>query len=369
MTDLLKDTLTAQAAGAEPPELDLDAVIALGERRVRRRRTGTLLGTAFVALAVIAAGLTAVRIIQADPEPAAKPPLPFTERRVTYAVNGVIHFGDAEIATGTTRVERFVQTDAGFVFTDHGEIKLADGRTTRKLADATSNSPLAASGPLAGWEEPTSSGSRTVIRDLRTDQVVYDVNHPSGPHTSPADAPTGLVALDGDSAYFTTGGGLLQLDVRTHLRQVIRPAYAVLKSLTVASSMYVYLTNGPEGIGKYVSIKRPPDQRLGQALQTYSSAPITVGVSTVGSSVVVATGGTLRVYDSQGRQHVAVTGTKPKMFGQWLNDSTFTAADAPAPDQPVNLLKCGVAEGLTMSCGVTKPAVAAGPEDLTFPSN
>ncbi|MEU4287180.1 hypothetical protein AB0E63_03070 [Kribbella sp. NPDC026596] len=314
-----------------------DAVIAQGKRRIRRRRAGTLLGTAVVALVVVAAGLSAVRMIRDDAEPAAKPPIPFTERRPTYALNGVIHFGDAEISTGTTRLARYVQTDVGFVFADRDQIKLADGRTTRTLADATSDSPVVASGALAGWEEPTTSGTRTIIRDLRTDDVVYQINRPSGAHSSPPAQPTGgLVALDGNSAYFTTTGGLFRLDVRTHLGQLIRPSYpVVVKSALAEFSTYAYLDMPPEGTGKYV----------------------------------VATGGTLRVYDGHGRQYVIVTGAQPTTFGQWLNDTTFTAADAPGGDQPVNLLKCWVPAGLTMSCGIAKSAIATNPQDLTFPSN
>ena len=108
MTDLLKDTLTTQAADAEPPELDLDAIIAQGNRRLRHRRARTFLATAVVAPAVVAAGLTAVRLTGHDAQQANQPQLSFTERRSTYALNGVIHFGDATIATGAATTARAI---------------------------------------------------------------------------------------------------------------------------------------------------------------------------------------------------------------------------------------------------------------------
>ena len=74
-------------------------------------------------------------------------------------------------------------------------------------------------------------------------------------------------------------------------------------------------------------------------------------------------------YDSQGRQYLTAVGAKPKTFGQWLNDTTFTAADAPGRNQPVNLLNCWVSRRAHHELPHREARIATSTEELTFPSN
>jgi hypothetical protein len=112
MTGQLRTTFQDRADQLGMPEIDLDAIVHEGERRVRRRRTA--LAGAVAALLVAAGGATAIAVGGHDAtrvgpaDPSAKP--------LTYAVGSVIHTGDGTIDVGR-KVESMVQTRWGFVFT------------------------------------------------------------------------------------------------------------------------------------------------------------------------------------------------------------------------------------------------------------
>ena len=131
MNDLLRETLTEHANSAEPPPLDLDAIVAAGNHRRSRRRALTIFGGTAVTLT---GGGLAVAATRRDKVP----PAPFAERRVTYALGNEIHYGDDIISVAPHRVTAFVQTDAGFVFlnTDN-TIHVADRNGVRNLGKGT----------------------------------------------------------------------------------------------------------------------------------------------------------------------------------------------------------------------------------------
>ncbi|MEI8412059.1 MULTISPECIES: hypothetical protein [unclassified Kribbella] len=376
MTDLLKDTLAEQAANAEAPELDLATIISTGDRRIRRRRTGAILGTTFVVLAVVAAGLTTARIIRDDAEPAVTPPIPFTERRPTYALGGVIHFGDTTIRTGAARIVRMVQTDVGFVYTENtGAIKLADGKTTRLLADRGDHTRLLAEGTVVGWEEKTGADNRTdeyrtIIKDLRTGEEILRVEHGDGKTSSslPGNPDLGrILALDGGFAYFSVTGGLYRVDLAARTGRLIAASKPSIKPVTVANGRYIYVSQGPEGIGTYILIGPSLDQSVAQALQRHSGLRPTAEISTNGSFLITGEqegflSGVidLKVYDETGGLYRGQpSGIQPQRFGQWLSDTTFTAIPVKGTKQPLDLVTCTVTMlGAPISCKTSFRAIA-----------
>ncbi|WP_151082465.1 hypothetical protein [Nocardioides cynanchi] len=113
MTGQLRTTMHTRADALDRLDLDLDAIVRDGNRRLRRRRTALVAGGA--ALALVTAG-TAFglhgRGTTAEPMPADQP-----TKALTYAVGSVIHTGDGTIDVGR-KVESMVQTARGFVFSD-----------------------------------------------------------------------------------------------------------------------------------------------------------------------------------------------------------------------------------------------------------
>ncbi|MBA2559773.1 MAG: hypothetical protein H0V07_07770, partial [Propionibacteriales bacterium] len=132
MSGPLKDLLAERARAAEPPRLDVGAVIESGNARLRRRRIALGTGTAGAVLAVMWAGsLVSTSETESDPgrlQPAAAA---FADRQVTYALGSTIHYGDQRMDVAPYEVSTFVQTDSGFVFTDKaGEVVVTDGEAT-----------------------------------------------------------------------------------------------------------------------------------------------------------------------------------------------------------------------------------------------
>ena len=150
MTGQLKTTLQSRADALDGLDLDLDAIVRNGNRRLRRRLTALAAGG--TALALVAAG-TAFglhgRGTTAEPAPAdtsAKP--------LAYAVGSVIHTGDGTIDVGR-KVVSMVQTARGFVFSDPGqnvyEEKDGDVQQIGHLATVRSRLVTGDDGLVATW--------------------------------------------------------------------------------------------------------------------------------------------------------------------------------------------------------------------------
>ncbi|HSK34834.1 MAG TPA: hypothetical protein VK903_15240, partial [Propionicimonas sp.] len=106
----LRETLARRAHAVDPPGVDVQAVVAQGERRLRHRRFGAVAGTVLaVALAVAVPAV----IVDLRDEPKSveqpKPPEPpervdeeATARPLVYAEGSILHVGSRAIDTGLT---------------------------------------------------------------------------------------------------------------------------------------------------------------------------------------------------------------------------------------------------------------------------
>lgn len=355
-----------------------------GEGPAERRRPGTILRMALVVAIVAAAGLTAARITRDDPAPTGPVSIPFTERRATYTLDGVIHFGDTTIKTGTSRIVRLVQTDVGFVFTDRdGAIRLTDGKTTRTLAERGDNARLLADGDLAAWEEIAGSGYSAVIQNVRTGEVILRVDHLNGEAESRLpDNPDleRILALDGRFAYFSVSTGLYKVDLDTGTGTRIKASGRNISPVTVADGRYFYLSNAPDAIGGNVVVGPSLDQSVGQALQRFSEIRPIAESSPDGSSIMIGepTAGyppgirDLSLYDRAGRPYPGVSPVnRAQVLGRWLDDTTFTTIPYKGPEQPLDLLTCTLTPRprTSVTCKTTFPAIApAGAvQDLVMP--
>ena len=121
MTGLLKDLMSDKAEHAGAPHLDLDAIVADGDKRVRRRRVVTGAGVAAAAAAVIAARRRRPRrsSTPASRDPVATSPIgdrTSASSQPTYAVGSTIHYGD-HVDRRRAADDRRTRADRrGFVF-------------------------------------------------------------------------------------------------------------------------------------------------------------------------------------------------------------------------------------------------------------
>ncbi|MFC6160328.1 hypothetical protein [Kribbella jiaozuonensis] len=327
MTNLLRDTLTERADNLEPPPLDLDGIVAAGNRQISRRRALTVLGGAVATAAVAVGGATLIR--SRRPQPVR--PAPYVERRAaTFAVGNKIHYGADVITTQSTRINAFVQTDAGFVFLDEGNnIHVADRATGKGAWSLTADHR----GNLVAWVEGFNDHAESVVYDVaeQRELVRTPIGNAIPPNVSLAFSPT-IVALDGNTAYFGTLKGLYRWNLGTNRGDLIaNVAPNAVRTVTAGQLVYQQplvqpimghtlrvgptLTSGTRttftGQQAFLSpdarylVTQPADARMGDQpvwsdLQLFGVTTRTVG---------------------------RLPGTYAKfLFGQWLDNTTFTAA-------------------------------------------
>lgn len=375
MTDLLKDTLTQHANGAEPPGLDLDSIISTGDRRIRRRRAVAVLGTAMVTLAVLATGLTVAKTLGPDPAPVA---LPFAERRATYAIGSDIHYGRDVISIAPKKIIAFVQTDAGFVFTAAGDagIFLADGKQVRRLGKGPGELgelTAATQGNLVGWVEGFNDRYESVVYDVeaRRELVRTDLGNKVPPNLSLATAPR-IIAIDGDYAYFGTLKGVYRWNLKTGQSQpLIEPLDPrAIRALTADRYLLDAHPEQPTGTAMLTLKDLPGNKIKGtypgkQGYLSPSAKYLLTGANDPQRITPPPTD--LKLFDTTtGKQLPLAHPNHPRLiFNQWLTDDTFTAAGVRLtpqlvnPGSPVDLLTCSTK---TLTCQVTTPNIS----DLTF---
>ena len=149
MTGQLRSTMQTRAGGLGDLDLDLDAIVHDGDRRLRRRRTAVAAGIVGVLAVVGATALTTRAHTTAAPGPAGGTSVP-----LDYAVGTVIHSGDTQVDVGI-RVEEMVRTGRGFVFADPQQrvYEERDGQVEQigHLADRSTPLVVGDDGLVVGW--------------------------------------------------------------------------------------------------------------------------------------------------------------------------------------------------------------------------
>jgi len=266
MSPTLRDVLAREANDTGAPDLDLDAMVALGEDRLRRRRTTALLGSAASVVVVVA---LALGVLTHDPagrstgpvdhpsRPATTPPAPLPVREIVWSdgYHGTrIHLGDRVVRVPESHVHMDV-TDDGIVYVgDGGRLWFSDGGPPRRIAArvcgaAASGQPgnfatdlvvTANAGSLAAWfdcgdpEHPS-----LVVLETTSSQVVARQPMPAcePPQSGLEEQRCDLVGVVGDRVYLTRerfcdSGGC------RHVRQLL--AYDVSTRTTSVSSPRTY---------------------------------------------------------------------------------------------------------------------------------
>ncbi len=377
MTRLLSDVLRERADSAPGPQVDLDAIIGAGDRRLRRSRVST--GLAAAAVAAVVAGSSFVLpglVAQEKDAPVAGAASPFVERRAGYAADGVIHWGDETFAVGAPVVS-YVQTDDGFVLTNRkGDVFLFDGTDSQRIG-FTSNGRVRAddTGSLVAWVDRAEDG--------RTQYVVYDTGSmterarvddtAAGPSREPTDQGAEVFAVDDGSAYWRTAEGLVRYDVAaggiTLLADHEPPADPSAKEPVayaiedVAEGRIAYLVDAGQGASMKVA------DEIDVSAPTLANASNGV-LSPDGRFLGVEEDDNIAVYDTRtGTDLTPDLGRYPfAVVTGWVDDETamvFAIKDLAAEPYAFDLLTCDVPTG---ACDVvTQGDVPTDSESFVIP--
>ena len=224
----LYDVFARRADDADPTDLDVEALIGLGERRLRRRRLAAVLGSATAVVAVVA---IAVGIALNGPNPRGQGPVdrPPSHREETAPVRHIVYSDTTENADGLGHTtvhygSRVVDADIGFTFldvTDDGFVYLvgnhlwfSDGGTPERIAshvcaDAPAFPGVQVRTPHAGslvaWFDCSGPAHAALVvfdTGLGREVVRQELGRCS---LDGAWAGCGLDAVIGDHVYFTRG--------------------------------------------------------------------------------------------------------------------------------------------------------------------
>lgn len=346
MTDLLRDTLAERADGAEPPPLDLDGIVAAGNRRISRRRAIAVLGGAVATAAVAVGTATVVRPRDSQPQPAR--PVPFTQRRPTFALGNNIHYGNDVISVAPYQVNAFVQTDAGFVFLDSGNnIHIADRSGVRGLGKGAWNLTADHRGTLVAWTESFNDHFESVVYDVaaKRELVRTPIGNKVPPNASLAYGPE-IVAIDGNDAYFGTLDGLYRWNITTNKGELIADVSPLAVRTAVAGQLVYQLPLEQPATGTSLAIAKTvsattPARFTGQQAFLSPGAKYLVTEPNDARPGIQPLWADLLMFDATTARLTRMPKTYSSMFfGQWLDDETFVAAGerAASPSAEVDLL-------------------------------
>jgi hypothetical protein len=243
MTGLLNDVMHDRADTLGAPDLDLDAIIVDGARRVRRRRVVTGLGAAAVAATVAVGGLAVPSLLRnvGDLGPAA----PAFERGPAWALGSKVHVGTRVVDVGR-EVASFVQTDDGIVFTSpDSRVRLWDGARAETIGKAEGQRLRADdTGSLVAWVELAEDGhpQYVVFDTAERSEVARVDDQAAGASLEPSDGGAQVFAVDDGAAYWRHDADLVRYDVATGEETVVSDEVGEI--VDVAASRVAYIVDG-----------------------------------------------------------------------------------------------------------------------------
>ncbi|WP_134765867.1 hypothetical protein [Nocardioides sp. 1609] len=339
MTDDLMDLLH-QRAGAETfAQPDLATIVAVGNRRARRRRVGATAGVAALAVAV---GVGLVTLLPAgDDDGAPAPADPFPTRTRAFepmaTVGTRVFVGERMI-----RVEGWIddleRTRAGFVYRTGDDLRSYVDGTESVVGTTTGSFAGDEDGYLVAWTDV--AGGQVLVLDQRTGDVVrLDV-----PVTVGAGA--GVEAVDGGTVYVTGDDGSASVDVAGGETGDLGDIDLLdVEDGVLAAWDQTGTVLGPvEDPARRVEVDAvdqgtlSPDGRWYAAADVFESNPPNLGVGVVDT----ATGDEVRLdVDARQRDLVDATG--------WIDADTVTVAVVPWNEErsgrPEQLFSCDVPSG------------------------
>jgi len=368
MTGLLKDTLTERAAAVAEPPLDLDAIIATGNTRIRRRRVTTVVAVAAVSVLVVAGGVvTAKDLIGADEPPVSGVPT-FKERRPTYATGDRIHYGKDVIKVGPEKISSFIQVDIGFVYvTSGGVVYFTDGsgngRSDAKIGTGSSGRVTADdSGTLVGWvDERGAEPDQFVLYDVATRHEVARTSTGNEKPPSDENRSIDLLAIDNDMAYFGALDGIHRWDIADGKDTMLKAGALPSQLSDAANGKLAYPVIQDGGAVEGIAV----DRTLGSRKVVVSDTD--ANLSPDATYLFTESGDTSHLFHSDGSGQVKLKSDYALLVqGVWLDNDRIVALgikSLESPEKnPLDLVTCSVK---TATCTPTVKAFAPyPPEDV-----
>ncbi|WP_299050059.1 hypothetical protein [uncultured Nocardioides sp.] len=354
MTDVLRETL--EERGRATPWEDVDALVAAGDRRVRRRRVaGVVAVAAVVAVLAVVTPIALGGLGQDRTQVASEA---FDPSAPSWAVDGLVHVGDLEVDLGE-QPGAYVLTDAGIVWIDAAyDVRLTDPTgDTERIGSSTDPAAVAlvTDGRYVAWldrDEEEFFGY-----DTAAGKVAGTTRYEEAPRSTGAELPQ-LIALDEGRLW----------------------TYNPIANENVASDLSV--PGSPQVAGLSYGRQAALDVSAGRTAISASKESVEVMPLVEGPTrTVPGRDGAILSPDAtyvvtQPRQDFEVfeveTGVRVLRLDEdeslaplrWLSDRTLEAlAVDPVGDEPVDVVTCFVPRG---TCETVAEDVAPSYTDLTM---
>ncbi len=363
MSELLKDVMNERAMKAEGPDLDLDAIVANGDKRVRRNRV--LLMTVATAAAVLVAVavplvISAVKSGDNDPQPVDTPG-EFEQRTTTYSVSSTIYYGDVAVDVSPHEVTTLVQTDYGFVFTadvDEGQgVFFTNGSAPERIG--TTNQPsgkmLAGddAGPYVAWVDTDAEPlPELVVYDTSTSKEVARTSEGNTKQPARADESRmpAVVGVDSSTAYWHRSDGVASYNIGEGTSELIQPNADATWLFDVAAGVLARSSFDDQ------SVTVSPDPAAdGPTVPGHFAALLSADAAYVSTGLY----DTARMYDVSTGDEITMLadGYAFTVPMQWIDGDAYTALGVrvgSSEDDPVDALTCSVG---ARSCLVDRESI------------
>lgn len=219
MADQLTQVMHEQA-DTMPFELDADAVLAAGRRRlVRRRLTAGAAGVTAGCLALLG-----FAVVGRDADRAQPPVATQSMESGSFAMGSMMRRDGKDLLTDSS-VTSYVRVPGGNVFTaGDGTVRLLPARRLDPvdIGRTAAASPHLVADPAhdrVAWVSPSPGAATFVVHDVGTgaDRVAFAETGRDG--TGPGEV--GIYALDGDVLYVHDARGVVRLDLRDDSAEVL----------------------------------------------------------------------------------------------------------------------------------------------------
>ncbi|MEU4395778.1 hypothetical protein [Kribbella sp. NPDC023855] len=358
MTGLLKETFAEEAEAIGDPNLDLDAIVAIGNRRIKRRRLAVLITAVAAGAAMVAGGVTVVQQLGGGSEaPVVSAELGFKERRPSWADGNEIHFG-SEVLRVRSAISSFVQTDVGFAYAGaDGSVYRVVGRGTQLIGKGN-NTHLLAVDPdraLVGWVDATPKVPEFVLYDLAGDREVARTATGNKAGAATADVPVRVAAIDDGVAYFGASDGLRRWTIATGKSELIKPK---------AAPTFVQAADAGQIVWEHTAAGKDTELAIGPDVNAPAVQHIAGwrgNLSPQARYLLTDKADVVRLANLQTGHTATVTIPDYQLIvpTQWQGTNTFYAAGfRPEESAPLDLLTCTITPDNTTTCKVAVPHFA-----------
>ncbi|WP_185994826.1 hypothetical protein [Nocardioides campestrisoli] len=367
MTTDLHDLMSERAERLDPPTLDASAIMAAGDRRVRRRRWT---GGAGAAVLCVAAALAAPAVLGGSGTDGLVAERPAdSEDPVAWVSGSVLHTSPdgPEVELGRQPVA-LVQGESGFVFSDaEGDVHVVLDDRDLVLPVGRMETPDAAhfesDGDVVAWVDADEGEPSYAVMDLSEGPGVTRLPVTDGtvtPLEREHDMTAAVAAVDGYTVYLRTAGGATAWEPFSGDNALqplaVAPGTQVVVE-DVKDGVFHYQRTGGTPAAKEEAYVVGPDLTSGTELDAWDGI-----LSPDGRYLVSETADENRVFDTTtGERQPFDLGEYAFVAGyRWLDGDTYVALGLKDLEaEQADLLSCEVATG-TCRAAVTDLDLTSG---------